>query len=167
MGIRELIETARKGFSESASPAAVHKARKELKKARAALKLAGLKAEEKLLRDAGRALAPKRDAEVLKKQLAALPKLRKKRALKKSRARAGRRRKEALAHPSNESFHDWRKAVKILGHQLELAGGPKKEISRLEKLGDVLGKDHDLVLLEKLLKRKHAELRAKAAKLAR
>lgn len=57
---------------------------------------------------------------------------------------------------SNEAYHEWRKRVKDLGHQLHLLEGlwkPVIHVYRLEAevLGELLGDDHDLAVLELLL----------------
>lgn len=54
--------------------------------------------------------------------------------------------------PSDEGLHEWRKAAKTLWYHLRLIAKvrPKKLgplIERLEKLGDLLGEDHDLATL--------------------
>lgn len=58
--------------------------------------------------------------------------------------------------PSPERFHEWRKHVKNLGCHLQLLcpawpAETRAAISRLEKLGDTLGKDHDLALLREFI----------------
>lgn len=58
----------------------------------------------------------------------------------------------ALAKPTPEHFHEWRKLVKSLWYQLDFLcpGWPPKTrevLTGLEKLGVLLGEDHDLVLL--------------------
>jgi CHAD domain-containing protein len=89
--------------------------------------------------------------------------------------------------PSPENFHEWRKRVKDLGHQLRLLCPvrPRKlsaRAERLDKLGDLLGDDRDLVMLrqfvvdkfghmpniklfEKLVSSRQKELRSEALKL--
>jgi CHAD domain-containing protein len=54
--------------------------------------------------------------------------------------------------PSAEHFHAWRKRVKTFWYQLQLlgpAGFPqaRRFVDGLEKLGELLGEEHDLVLL--------------------
>ncbi|MDR3458323.1 MAG: CHAD domain-containing protein [Verrucomicrobiae bacterium] len=88
--------------------------------------------------------------------------------------------------PSPEHFHDWRKHVKVLWSQLKLlcpawpAYG-RTIITRLGRLGELLGNDHDLVLLQqfatehgpaaeaatlnRLILLRHKKLRAAALKL--
>jgi CHAD domain-containing protein len=72
-----------------------------------------------------------------------------------------RRGREAYAiacgHPTSENLHEWRKQVKYLGHSMEMwkehqADGVKGLIKRVDKLADLLGSDHDLVVLEERLK---------------
>jgi CHAD domain-containing protein len=58
--------------------------------------------------------------------------------------------------PSEENFHEWRKRVKDLGHQLSLLcpARPRKlgaRTEQLEKLGDLLGDDHDLFMLREFV----------------
>ncbi|MGA3267074.1 MAG: CHAD domain-containing protein [Verrucomicrobiota bacterium] len=55
--------------------------------------------------------------------------------------------------PAPESFHAWRKRVKDLFHQLRLLrpvrpGKLNAATAKLQKLGDLLGDDHDLFLLQ-------------------
>jgi CHAD domain-containing protein len=61
--------------------------------------------------------------------------------------------------PSEEKFHEWRKRVKDLGHQLSLLypARPRKlrdRTEKLEKLGDLLGDDHDLFMLREFVVKK-------------
>lgn len=61
--------------------------------------------------------------------------------------------------PSEENFHEWRKRVKNLGHQLSLLypARPRKlgsRMEKLEKLGDLLGDDHDLFMLREFVAKK-------------
>jgi CHAD domain-containing protein len=58
--------------------------------------------------------------------------------------------------PSPENFHEWRKRVKDLAHQLRILcpGRPRKFRARtgaLDKLGNLLGDDHDLVMLRQFV----------------
>ena len=55
--------------------------------------------------------------------------------------------------PAPENFHEWRKRVKDLWHQLRLLcpACPRSlqdRVNHLEKLGDLLGDDHDLFMLD-------------------
>ncbi|MDH3706791.1 MAG: CHAD domain-containing protein [Acidimicrobiia bacterium] len=67
--------------------------------------------------------------------------------------RQGRRGlKSARRRPTDESVHEWRKAVKNLWYQMRLLGptapsvvGPLEQ--RLDDLADALGDDHDLAVL--------------------
>jgi CHAD domain-containing protein len=65
----------------------------------------------------------------------------------------GRRAFETAGEePTAENFHEWRKRVKDLNHQLSLIcpARPRKfhaRTSKLDKLGDLLGDDHDLFML--------------------
>lgn len=61
--------------------------------------------------------------------------------------------------PSEENFHEWRKRVKDLGHQLSLLypARPRKlgnRMEKLEELGDLLGDDHDLFMLREFVAKK-------------
>lgn len=61
--------------------------------------------------------------------------------------------------PSEENFHEWRKRVKDLWHQLSLLYPvrPRKLRGRtqtLGKLGDLLGDDHDLFMLREFVAKK-------------
>jgi len=63
----------------------------------------------------------------------------------------------AASHqPTVEHFHEWRKQVKYLRHQLELLQPMKPAVLRpltekAERLGDLLGDDHDLAMLRREL----------------
>jgi CHAD domain-containing protein len=72
-----------------------------------------------------------------------------------------RRGREALMiacdDPTNENLHEWRKQVKYLGQSMEMwkehdANVVKRLIKRADKLADLLGTDHDLVVFEERLK---------------
>jgi len=71
--------------------------------------------------------------------------------------RQGREAFEAAERePSPENFHEWRKRIKDLAHQLRLLSRarPRKLHARtgdLDKLGDLLGGDHDLLLLKEFV----------------
>lgn len=71
--------------------------------------------------------------------------------------RTYRRARKALAtahaDPTNENLHEWRKQVKYLSQSLEMwktqrADGVKELVKRADKLADLLGTDHDLVVFE-------------------
>jgi CHAD domain-containing protein len=67
--------------------------------------------------------------------------------------------------PSEENFHKWRKRVKDLGHQLNLLypARPRKlgnRAEKLEKLGDLLGDDHDLFMLREFVAKKFPQTHA-------
>ena len=84
------------------------------------------------------------------------------RRLKKKDLRAGLKRairryreefEKARKSASEENLHAWRKRAKDLGHQLDIMGNTllkqdDQPIARLEKLGKILGDDHDLAILE-------------------
>ncbi|HEX2750900.1 MAG TPA: CHAD domain-containing protein [Verrucomicrobiales bacterium] len=70
--------------------------------------------------------------------------------------RARRRRKQALSHPDDDTFHRWRIPVKQLYFQLQWLEPlwPKrfqKMIRNLHRLEKKLGSDHDLSVLQNLL----------------
>ena len=76
--------------------------------------------------------------------------------LKKVYAQCRRRMHAAYAGGSDDAFHKWRIRVKNLYYQLQFLEpiGPKKlgkMISRLKKLQDKIGSDHDLVVVKSLL----------------
>jgi CHAD domain-containing protein len=61
--------------------------------------------------------------------------------------------KTAYAEPSPENFHEWRKRAKCHGYHMRLLGGLWKQEMQVrrfaaELLADLLGDDHDLVLLQ-------------------
>jgi CHAD domain-containing protein len=64
--------------------------------------------------------------------------------------------KEARKRPLPEHLHAWRKQVKTFWHQLRLLCphwpvAVRKMMDRLEQLGELLGDEHDLSLLQKFL----------------
>ena len=71
--------------------------------------------------------------------------------------RRGRKALElAEREPSPENFHEWRKRVKDLAHQLRLVcparpGKLKSRTAELDRLGDLLGDDHDLFMLREFV----------------
>ncbi len=76
--------------------------------------------------------------------------------LVKTYEQARRRMKAAFGTASDGAFHCWRIRVKQLCYQLEWlqAVWPKRFaaiLKRLRKLGDILGSDHDLVVLRERL----------------
>ncbi|MDQ3396995.1 MAG: CHAD domain-containing protein [Deinococcota bacterium] len=72
--------------------------------------------------------------------------------------RRGRRSlAKAAKHPSDETFHDWRKQVKYLWHGLQVLEPLWPEVlersaEESHKLADLLGDDHDLAVLEQTLR---------------
>jgi CHAD domain-containing protein len=63
---------------------------------------------------------------------------------------------EVKANSSIENLHEWRKQAKYLRHQLELLAPswPKvvgKLAAQAEELGEILGEDHDLAVLNSIL----------------
>jgi CHAD domain-containing protein len=76
--------------------------------------------------------------------------------------------KLARLKPSPGHFHDWRKQVKSLWYQLDFLCSdwpPKSKamLGRLDKLGQQLGNNHDLELLEHFVKEHAAPSRETAA----
>ncbi|MFP5332528.1 MAG: CHAD domain-containing protein [Acidimicrobiia bacterium] len=64
--------------------------------------------------------------------------------------------RSAERHPSAEQFHGWRKQAKYLRHQLEVLAPLFPEVllghaASLERLGDLLGEEHDLAELLRFL----------------
>jgi len=73
--------------------------------------------------------------------------------LRRSYGRGRQAAELARRQPSAENFHDWRKRVKNLGYQLRLLcpewpASARGMTDKLEQLGEVLGDDHDLDLLQ-------------------
>lgn len=74
--------------------------------------------------------------------------------------REGRRRRRRVMRGgarNAQDLHDWRKRVKSLYYALELLGGTKSKSARRAKrhanrLGDVLGEEHDLWMLRTYIK---------------
>ncbi|WP_462323064.1 CHAD domain-containing protein [Halochromatium sp.] len=76
--------------------------------------------------------------------------------LRKTYKRGYRAMHAAYAEPSVTAFHEWRKRAKYLRYQLRLvrAGWPRvlKAMHReVKDLGDLLGDDHDLAVLEQII----------------
>ncbi|HEY3931172.1 MAG TPA: CHAD domain-containing protein [Verrucomicrobiae bacterium] len=76
--------------------------------------------------------------------------------LKQSYCRGKNALKTVGKNPSPENFHEWRKRVKDLWHQIKLLcpAWPQElraAADELESLGEFLGDDHDLVMLKKFL----------------
>ena len=64
--------------------------------------------------------------------------------------------RSAIAAPTPEHFHEWRKQVKYLRHQMEIVSPVWPEVvgglaTSLSHLGDVLGDDHDQAELVRLV----------------
>ena len=76
--------------------------------------------------------------------------------LKRSYRSARKAYQISLKDPSPENLHQWRKRVKDQSYQLRLLGPiwpdqVRAVIAELETLGDYLGEDHDLILLNQSL----------------
>jgi CHAD domain-containing protein len=70
--------------------------------------------------------------------------------------RAGDAHEEAIADPTVEKLHEWRKQAKYLRYQLEILTPiwPERmeELAReADRIGDLLGDDHDLAVLRQTL----------------
>jgi CHAD domain-containing protein len=68
----------------------------------------------------------------------------------------------ALAEPSVENLHEWRKQVKYLWHQLQVLGPTWPELmeglgNQAHRLSDHLGDDHDLAVLRQLIEQEGAQ----------
>ncbi len=68
----------------------------------------------------------------------------------------------ALAEPSVENLHEWRKQVKYLWHQLQVLGPTWPELmeqlgNQTHQLSDHLGEDHDLAVLRELIEQEGAQ----------
>ena len=78
------------------------------------------------------------------------------RGLKETYRRAAIALREAVADPTIEKLHEWRKEVKYLRYQLEILRPlwPERleEMAReADEMGESLGDDHDLAMLRQLL----------------
>jgi CHAD domain-containing protein len=78
----------------------------------------------------------------------------------------------ARRQPSSEHFHEWRKQVKKFWHQLRLLcpvwpAAARGLIDRLEHLGELLGKEHDLSLLKQFIQAHGADEAGETAVLDR
>jgi len=83
--------------------------------------------------------------------------------LRRTYARGRRAMRRALTDATSESYHEWRKQVKYLWHQVELFEPGRPDVpaplsQALHGLSIVLGDDHDLVLLHKALERLSAQV---------
>jgi CHAD domain-containing protein len=70
--------------------------------------------------------------------------------------RGQREMRTAVSSPTPEHFHEWRKQVKYLRHQMEIVAPVWPEVvgglaTSLSQLGDVLGEDHDQAELVRLV----------------
>jgi len=78
----------------------------------------------------------------------------------------------ARRQPSAEHFHEWRKQVKNFWHQLRLLcpawpAAARVLTDRLEKLGDLLGEEHNLALLKQFIAAHCADKTGEATALSR
>lgn len=76
--------------------------------------------------------------------------------LRKSYARGRKACQQALKQPSPERLHEWRKQVKNLWYQLHFLSPQRTRRSEqmtaaLDRLGELLGRIHDLVLLQQFV----------------
>jgi CHAD domain-containing protein len=78
--------------------------------------------------------------------------------------RGRRAMSRAYDKPEATAFHEWRKRVKDLGYQVQILRDVwpallKRLRSELDKLGDLLGKDHDLTVMRNtILKHVHSRI---------
>jgi CHAD domain-containing protein len=83
--------------------------------------------------------------------------------LKKIYSRGREAFETAGQEPTPENFHEWRKRVKDLGNQLSLLcpARPRKfqaRTGKLNKLGDLLGDEHDLFMLKQFVAKKFGHM---------
>jgi CHAD domain-containing protein len=76
--------------------------------------------------------------------------------LQRTYRRARKAMNLARTQPSPEIFHEWRKRVKYLWHQVEILGAIKPAVltelaNELHTLSDFLGDDHDLAVLRRMI----------------
>lgn len=76
--------------------------------------------------------------------------------LRKTYARGRDEMDHAVRHPHEVHFHEWRKRVKYLRHQIEILEPLWPEVmdahaTALDRLGELLGDEHDLAVLIQLL----------------
>jgi CHAD domain-containing protein len=81
--------------------------------------------------------------------------------LRKTYGRAWGRRRDAMATPTADALHEWRKRVKYHRNHLRLVSGiwPQILVPRSEEaevLAELLGDDHDLAVLREKLIRDHS-----------
>jgi CHAD domain-containing protein len=87
--------------------------------------------------------------------------------LKRVYSRGRQEYRQVYRDPSDEGFHDWRKSVKYLWYHAQLLGwwdppALAVMVEELDQLGELLGDDHDLVLLEDTLLEEYPKGRAPA-----
>jgi CHAD domain-containing protein len=83
--------------------------------------------------------------------------------LKKSFARGRKALETVRTGPSPENFHEWRKRVKDLWYQVRMLRpacpkGLRAAADELKMLGELLGDDHDLVLLKEFVAKADGEM---------
>ncbi len=92
--------------------------------------------------------------------------------LRESYGRGRQTSELARRQPSLEHFHEWRKQVKNFWHQLRLLcpawpAAARALVDRLELLGELLGKEHDLSLLKQFIAARCTDQAVEAAALNR
>lgn len=70
--------------------------------------------------------------------------------------RSGAEMRRALADPTTEHLHQWRKRVKYVGYHIEVLARVWPELmdaysQRLKQIGDALGSEHDLAVISEML----------------
>lgn len=119
---------------------------------------AHLRAEARAIKDDGRSQRLRSDlARERRKVEAWMPKANRWSAIDEGLTRGYRRARDAMEaayrSESGDDFHAWRRAVKTHRHQLaalkEIAPGRMKaRVEELDRLGELLGDEHDLTVLE-------------------
>ena len=87
--------------------------------------------------------------------------------LAKTYKRGRKAMRRALAKPTNERFHEWRKRTKYYRFHARLLRGMWKDVlspleKEVDKLGELLGKDHDFAVLTELLHSEREQFGSKA-----
>ena len=89
--------------------------------------------------------------------------------LKEARRRWRKQYKQARHSPTDEPLHAWRKSTKDLAYQLSalrqvVPEATDERLTRLKKLGQILGDDHDLATVEITIRKRHLGLFGKFRK---